>query len=44
MTVSADPPSVLVCLRIESRIARAVTRNGMFCVNVLKDSADKYPD
>lgn len=43
-SVSADPPSVLVCLRIESRIAQAVTRNGMFCVNVLKASASTLAD
>jgi flavin reductase len=43
-SVSADPPSVLVCLRIESRIAQAVTRNSMFCVNVLKDSASNIAD
>jgi len=42
--VSADPPSVLVCLRIESRIAQAVTRNGMFCINVLKGSASHLAD
>jgi flavin reductase (DIM6/NTAB) family NADH-FMN oxidoreductase RutF len=43
-SVSADPPSVLVCLRIESRIAQAVTLNGMFCVNVQKDSASTLAD
>ncbi len=34
-SVSADPPSALVCLRAESRIALAVAENGAFCVNVL---------
>ncbi len=38
-SVSADPPTVLVCLRRDSRIARTVQRNGAFCVNVLSDSA-----
>jgi flavin reductase (DIM6/NTAB) family NADH-FMN oxidoreductase RutF len=38
--VSADPPSLLVCLRADSRIARTVVANGTFCVNVLKDSAN----
>lgn len=38
-SVSADPPSVLVCLRAGSRIARTVAANGAFCVNVLDDSA-----
>lgn len=36
-SLSADPPSVLICLRAESRIARAVTENGRFCVNVLPE-------
>ncbi len=38
-SVSADPPSLLVCLRADSRIARTVAANRAFCVNVLEDSA-----
>lgn len=38
-SLSADPPSVLVCLRADSRIARTVAENGAFCVNVLSESA-----
>jgi flavin reductase (DIM6/NTAB) family NADH-FMN oxidoreductase RutF len=38
-SVSADPPSVLVCLRADSRIAALVRGNRTFCVNVLKESA-----
>ena len=34
-SVSADPPTILVCLKSESRIARAVAVNGTLCVNVL---------
>ena len=34
-SVSADPPTILVCLKTESRIARAVAVNGSLCVNVL---------
>ena len=34
-SVSADPPTILVCLKSESRIARAVAVNGALCVNVL---------
>lgn len=34
-SVSADPPTVLVCLHGESRIAEAVAENGSFCVNIL---------
>lgn len=40
-SVSADPPSVLVCLHGESRIAKAVRENGNFAVSVLpKTDAD----
>lgn len=38
-SLSADPPSVLVCLKADSRIARAVADNGAFCVNVLPEDA-----
>lgn len=43
-SVSADPPSVLACLRIGSRIADKVTQNGRFCVNVLRHSASGLAD
>lgn len=43
-SVSADPPTVLVCLRAQSRIARAVTQNMGFCVNVLPDHGDGIAD
>ncbi|MEM7269736.1 MAG: flavin reductase family protein [Pseudomonadota bacterium] len=39
-SVSADPPTVLVCLNGPSRIARLVTANGGFCVNVLPEGAE----
>lgn len=38
-SLSADPPSVLVCLKSDSRIARAVRANEVFCVNVLPEDA-----
>lgn len=38
-SLSADPPSVLVCLKTDSRIARAVRGNGVFCVNILPEDA-----
>lgn len=38
-SLSADPPSVLVCLRADSRIARSVLANRAFCVNVLPEDA-----
>ncbi len=38
-SLSADPPSVLICLCSSSRIARRVMGNGVFCVNVLPEEA-----
>lgn len=43
-SVSADPPTVLVCLHADSRIARAVLQNGRFCVNVLADDSPGIAD
>lgn len=37
-SVSADPPTVLVCLHGDSHIAETVAKNGSFCVNVLPTS------
>jgi flavin reductase (DIM6/NTAB) family NADH-FMN oxidoreductase RutF len=34
-SVSADPPTLLVCLNCDSRVHDAVHSNGTFCVNVL---------
>lgn len=36
-SVSADPPTVLVCLRSDSRICSAVRRNRVFTVSVLPE-------
>jgi len=36
-SVSADPPTVLVCLRSASRISAAVGRDGVFTVSVLTE-------
>lgn len=38
-SVSADPPTILVCLRGGSRIAEAVAANGNLCVNVLPEAS-----
>ena len=38
-SLSADPPSVLVCLKADTRIALAVQGNGVFCVNILPEDA-----
>lgn len=43
-SVSADPPTVLVCLKSDSRIAREVLENRNFCVNVVPDSAGTIAD
>ena len=36
-SVSADPPSILVCLHADSRIAETVHANGRYAVNVLRE-------
>ena len=38
-SVSADPPTVLVCLNAGSKIADCVKQNGLFRLNVLPDGA-----
>ena len=38
-SVSADPPTVMVCLRSDSRIANAVKENANFAVSVLPKGA-----
>lgn len=43
-SVSADPPTVLVCLFAKSRIAKAVTENSRFCVNVLSEKDAEIAD
>lgn len=37
-SVSADPPTLLVCLNSGSRIAQTVAANGQFAVNVLPET------
>jgi len=36
-SVSADPPSLLVCVHHEGRATKAIKENGVLCVNVLRD-------
>ena len=36
-SLSADPPSVLVCLKADTRIAETVAGNRTFCVNILSE-------
>lgn len=40
-SVSADPPTVLVCLNSKSRIAKGVIENKKFNINVLSQNANK---
>lgn len=40
-SVSADPPTVLVCLNQSSNTCAAVEENGVFCVNVLPEDEHK---
>ena len=42
--MSADPPTILVCLHGSSRIASCVRENGSFAVNVLPSDAAKIAD
>lgn len=37
-SVTADPPVLLACIHRDSPACEKVRRNGIFCVNVLKDS------
>ena len=37
-SVSADPPTVLVCLNFNGQTAHAIRQNGTFCVNVLSEN------
>lgn len=38
-SVSADPPTLLVCLRTASRICSAVEANGVFTLNIMPENA-----
>ena len=43
-SVSADPPTVLICLYGQSRIAAFVKENNAFCVNVLPENSTEIAD
>lgn len=43
-SVSADPPTVLVCLNATSRIAQLVRQNRVFALNVLPDGATQIAE
>lgn len=43
-SVSADPPTILVCLHALSKISKMVTQNGVFNLNVLPDGGQYIAD
>ncbi|WP_142848410.1 flavin reductase family protein [Telmatospirillum sp. J64-1] len=43
-SVSAEPPSLLVCIHHLSPAAEAIVRNGRFCVNLLAAGQDRVAD
>ena len=43
-SVTAHPPSVLVCIHHESRAADAIEHNGVLCLNVLNDQQSGISD
>lgn len=43
-SVTADPPVLLACIHRESSACDKVRRNGIFCVNVLKDTHSAVAD
>lgn len=43
-SVSADPPSLLVCVHHMSQAAQVILDNGSFCVNVLRDEQSWISD
>lgn len=43
-SVSADPPSLLVCVHHQSKTCQALQKNGVLCVNVLRDDQSYVSD
>ena len=43
-SVTADPPSLLVCIHHSSRSASAIESNGVFCVNVLAEHQQRVSE
>lgn len=43
-SVTADPPVILACVHRESPTAAAIAKNGVFCVNLLRDSQSAVAD
>lgn len=43
-SVSADPPTVLVCVKADNLAAEAIRANKVFCVNILRESQGRISD
>ncbi len=43
-SVSADPPSLLVCVHHQSKACDALQKNGVLCVNILRDDQSYVSD
>ncbi len=43
-SVSADPPSLLVCVHHQSKACEALCKNGVMCLNVLRDDQSYVSD
>jgi flavin reductase len=43
-SVSADPPTMLVCINREARSAGRIQENGNFCINLLRDTQTDISD
>lgn len=43
-SVSADPPTVLVCVNTENFVSQAIERNDSFCVNLLSEEHTDVSD
>jgi len=43
-SVSAEPPSLLICIRKKSATAAAILQNRSFCVNMLRDDQSHVSD
>ncbi len=43
-SVSADPPSLLVCVHHQSKACEALIKNGVLCLNVLRDDQSDISD
>jgi flavin reductase len=43
-SVTAEPPTLLVCIHEQSKAAAAILENGVFCLNVLESAQQHYAE